>query len=140
MSAAFRAIAREAAVQTFFECEFREDVSVEETLPRNIAALSEKIHAEVDSAFAEKLVVTAFERLSSFKESITLAAVDFPYEKISRLDRAILVLALAEREVFGGEIPLNVTLDEYIEMAKQYGGDNSRRFVNGVLGSVVSHD
>jgi N utilization substance protein B len=68
---------------------------------------------------------------------ITRAAPEWPLEKIAIIDRNILRIGLyellyADRE----EVPPKVAINEAIEIAKSYGGPNSARFVNGVLGTV----
>ena len=68
---------------------------------------------------------------------IEKAAPEWPIDRISPVDRNILRLGLyellfAERN----EVPAKVAINEAIELAKQFGGENSSRFVNGVLGAV----
>ncbi len=70
---------------------------------------------------------------------ITTAAPDFPLEKINRVDLAILRLAAFELLIEKKE-PKNVIIDEAIELAKEYGGDTSPSFVNGVLGHIIKHE
>ena len=65
------------------------------------------------------------------------AAPEWPLDKIAVIDRNILRIGLyellyADRE----EVPPKVAINEAIEMAKNYGGPNSSRFVNGVMGTV----
>lgn len=64
------------------------------------------------------------------------AAPEWPLAKIARIDLSILRLAVFEL-MFEREIPYKVVIDEAVELAKAYGNDNSQKFVNGALGSVV---
>lgn len=64
------------------------------------------------------------------------SAPAFPIDKISKVDAAILRLAVYEL-LFEKKEPEKVIIDEAIELAKEYGGDKSPMFVNGVLGNVV---
>jgi len=68
---------------------------------------------------------------------IEKAAPEWPIDRISPVDRNILRLGLFEL-LFAdrSEVPAKVAINEAIELAKQFGGDNSSRFVNGVLGAV----
>ncbi len=68
---------------------------------------------------------------------IEKAAPDWPIDKISTVDRNILRIGLYEL-LFANrsEVPAKVAINEAIELAKAYGGENSGKFVNGVLGAV----
>lgn len=68
---------------------------------------------------------------------IEKAAPEWPIDRISPIDRNILRLGLYEL-LFSDrqEVPAKVAINEAIELAKQFGGENSGRFINGVLGAV----
>ena len=68
---------------------------------------------------------------------ITKAAPDWPIDKISLADRNVLRIGLYEL-IFAdkAEVPAKVAINEAIEMGKTFGGDNSGKFINGVLGFV----
>jgi N utilization substance protein B len=68
-------------------------------------------------------------------DMITKAAPAWPIEKINRIDLAILQLAVYELK--HSEVPPKVAIDEAIELAKQYGGESSPSFINGVLGNIM---
>ena len=135
MSAANRAVCREAVVQTLFELDFRsEPERSAEFFARNLAAQD---LPSFDRDFAEKLLAAVSANENLIREKIAQHAPDWPFEKIARLDRAILLAALAELLCLPDfKIPPAVTLNEFVEIAKNYGGDSSRRFVNGVLSAV----
>lgn len=63
------------------------------------------------------------------------SAPQFPIDKISKIDVAILRLAVYEL-MFEKKEPKKVIIDEAVELAKEYGGDKSPSFINGVLGNV----
>lgn len=69
-------------------------------------------------------------------EIIAKAAPTWPVEKINRIDLAILRLAVYEL-IVEAKNPAKVIVDEAVEIAKQYGGESSPPFVNGVLGKVI---
>lgn len=68
---------------------------------------------------------------------IQKAATQWPVEKISKMDLAILRLAVYEL-LLTHKNPPKVIIDEAIEIAKKYGNDNSPAFINGVLGTIIS--
>ena len=74
--------------------------------------------------------------LSRVDKLITECAPEWPIEQINRIDLAILRLALFELTVVKKE-PVKVIIDEAVELAKEFGGDSSPAFVNGVLGTVL---
>lgn len=74
--------------------------------------------------------------LPAIDEAITKAAPEWPLSQINRVDLAILRQAIWELHT--GETPYKVVIDEAVELAKEYGSDNSAKFVNGVLGTVVN--
>lgn len=69
---------------------------------------------------------------------VSECAVEWKIEKINRIDLAILRLAIYEL-VFTRTEPIKVVIDEAVELAKEFGGETSPSFVNGVLGQVVTH-
>ena len=69
-------------------------------------------------------------------KTIEKSAPEFPIEKINRTDLAILRLAVYELLIEKKQPP-KVIIDEAVELAKEYGGDTSPAFVNGVLGNII---
>ena len=62
--------------------------------------------------------------------------VTWPVEKLSHVDKNILRIAVMELKYIDS-VPTKVAVNEAVEMAKKYGSENSYKFVNGVLGSVI---
>ena len=56
-------------------------------------------------------------------------------QRISKIDVSILKLAIYE--ILYSEVPYKVAINEAIELAKKYGDDNSKKFINGILASIV---
>lgn len=86
---------------------------------------------EIKSELALKII----KRLAKVDKIIEEAAPDWPLEKINRIDLAILRLAVWEMTIVKKEPP-KVIIDEAVELAKEFGGENSSSFINGVLGAV----
>ncbi len=87
--------------------------------------------------FAEQLVRTALERAVELDSIIDSTAAHWRTDRIARIDGIIIRLALTEILYFA-DIPPSVTIDEAVELAKAYGGQQSYAFVNGVLDAVVT--
>lgn len=68
-------------------------------------------------------------------KQISDAAPAWPIDKVNRIDLAILRLAVFELE--NKDTPFKVTIDEAVELAKEYGSETSASFVNGVLGTIL---
>ncbi len=97
-----------------------------------------KYKDEEDSTFGEQLFTKAFQLMDSNNKLIdSLVATDkWDTERLAFMDRLIMCIALAEIESFV-KIPVNVSLNEYIEIAKMFSTARSGQFVNGILNSAV---
>ena len=131
-----RHLSRSIVLQTLFEKDLNEidRKEIEEVLERNITEFAPN---NSDRPFMDKLLSGVLGKQKEIDLIITKAAPDWPLERISPVDRNILRLGLYEL-LFGDrtEVPAKVAINEAIELAKQFGGDNSSKFVNGVLGAV----
>jgi N utilization substance protein B len=74
--------------------------------------------------------------LAQIDQKIEAAAPEWPLPKVAKIDLAILRLAVFEL-THKKETPQKVTIDEAVELAKEFGTDSSPAFVNGVLGTIV---
>lgn len=106
----------------------------EDVLARNI---EEFAPGASDVAFMEDLLKGTISRKSDLDLVIEKAAPEWPLSRIAPVDRNVLRLGLyellfADRD----KVPAKVAINEAIELAKSFGGENSGRFVNGVLGAV----
>ena len=95
---------------------------------------SEKL-SEEGNAFAHELVRGVIHNKEEIDKKIRHYAPAWPLEQIPTVDRNILRLAIFEI-LFDKKVPVKVAINEAVELAKRFGGDNSPSFVNGVLGSV----
>ena len=131
-----RHLSRSVVLQTLFEWDFRSlpADSAKDALARNV---SEFAPAAGDMPFMESLLAGAIGRKADLDLVITKAAPEWPLERIAPVDRNVLRLGLYEL-LFAdrGAVPAKVAINEAIELAKSFGGENSGRFVNGVLGAV----
>lgn len=138
-----RHLSRSIVLQTLFELDFlpaeknRDGITEDEikkALDRNLKEFAPGL-PEDDFVFS--LIDKILKKRVVIDEIIEKAAPDWPVDKISVVDRNILRIGLTEL-LFGdrSEVPPKVAINEAIELAKTFGGENSGKFVNGVLGAV----
>lgn len=133
-----RHLGRIIALQTLYEQEFRLDCQdtsfdLDAVLRRNIARYEEMVE---DRAFIEGLVHGVDEKRAELNTILQPIAPEWPIEQIARMDRVILHIGAYEL-LFGSDVPPKVVINEAVELSKGFGGENSSKFVNGVLGTVL---
>ena len=79
-----------------------------------------------------------YSKLDILDKEITTSAPQWPLEKLSKVDLSIL--RLATYEILYSETPPKVVIDEAVELAKEFGGESSPSFVNGVLGDIFKRN
>ena len=84
--------------------------------------------------YARDLVAGVLQQRKRLDDIIQARASAWPVAQMAAIDRNVLRLGLYEVLHKGDTVPLKVAISEAVELAKQYGGDSSARFVNGVLG------
>ncbi|MDP2934822.1 MAG: transcription antitermination factor NusB [bacterium] len=131
-----RHIARSIVLQSLYEIDFRKnkDSDAKIILGKNIKEFGEGID-EID--FMERLSAGVLEHRPKIDKIIEKSAPEWPLEQITIVDRNVLRMGIYEL-LFGDkkEVPPKVAINEAIELAKNYGGESSGRFVNGVLGTI----
>ena len=131
-----RHLSRSIVLQSLFEWDFRNyDISKAKAIfVRNMEEFAPGLG---DFSFMEQLVESLLSKRADLDKIIEKAAPDWPIDKISIVDRNILRIGLYEL-LFSdrAEVPAKVAINEAIELAKTFGGENSSKFINGVLGSV----
>jgi N utilization substance protein B len=131
-----RHLSRSIVLQSLYEWDFGHK-SQDEALDIFSRNSQEFAPGMGDFAFMDKLIKGVLGKQSELDNIITKAAPDWPIDKISPIDRNILRIGLYEL-LFADrkEVPAKVAINEAIELAKNYGGDTSSKFVNGVLGAI----
>lgn len=130
-----RHLSRSIVLQTLFEWDFNAGkLDIQEALARNLKEFGPGLE---DDLFVQSLTEQVLKKREVVDEIISKAAPDWPIDKISVVDRNILRIGLTEL-LFGDrkQVPPKVAINEAIELAKTFGGENSGKFVNGVLGAV----
>ncbi|MEM4261277.1 MAG: transcription antitermination factor NusB, partial [Candidatus Woesearchaeota archaeon] len=88
-----------------------------------------------DKKFAFELIKGTINHNKEIDELIKIAAPEWPISQIAAIDRTVLRMGVFEL-LYIKEIPPKVAINEAIELAKAFGGENSGKFVNGVLGTI----
>lgn len=130
---------RALAFQTLFELEVRSGSDVIEVLDARVAIENEDEEESVSPEarnFAGRLVKGVIDERASLDARIAQVAPAFPVAQMATTDRAVIELALEEM-LQDASTPVGVVINEAVELAKLYGGENSSRFVNGVLGTIA---
>ena len=132
---ATRHLVRSVVLQSLYEWGFfdkQEDFI--KILERNLGEFAPGID---EPEFAWRIAKGLIENLSEIDKIIEKAAPQWPLNQIPITDRNILRIGLYEL-LFANkeEVPPKVAINEAIELAKSYGGENSSKFINGVLGTV----
>lgn len=132
---ATRQLGRALVLQSLYEWDFYgRKYNLGETLLRN---LKEFAPGFTGMEFVEKLANGVQEKIVEIDKIIEASAPDWPIVKLPLVDRNVLRLGLYEL-LFAdrNEVPPRVAINEAIELAKIYGGENSGKFINGVMGTV----
>lgn len=126
-----RHLSRTIAMQTLYEWDMRQQLDIEQIMARNIAEFQE----DADADFIKTVVEGVIKDAKTIDEKIVKAAPEWPIDQISPIDKAILRVAIYEL-LYSEEVPPKVAINEAVELAKLFGGENSSKFINGVLGTL----
>lgn len=133
-----RHLGRIIALQTLYEEEFRRDASdvnfeLKEVLTRNITRYADMVD---DVDFIRDLVNGVIKYSEALDSVLQPIAPEWPIDQIARMDRIVLRIGLYEL-LHNKDVPPKVVINEAVELAKAFGGENSSKFINGVLGTVL---
>jgi transcription antitermination protein NusB len=133
-----RHLGRIIALQTLYEQDFRrgagdKDLDLDAILARNIARYEGTVD---DKGFIERIVRGIAEREKELDATLQPIAPEWPIDQIARMDRVVLRMGLYEL-TYEPDIPPKVVINEAVELAKAFGSENSSKFINGVLGTVL---
>jgi len=133
-----RHLGRIVVLQTLFEQEFRtasgdKTFNLDKVLAHNTQRYQKTLK---DTAFVSKLVKGINAKQAEIDALIQPLAPEWPLDQIARMDRLVLRIGAYEL-LYEKDTPDKVVINEAVELAKGFGGDNSSKFVNGVLGSLL---
>lgn len=130
-----RHLCRSIAMQSLYEWDFYDkEYDLEKLTERNIEDFGPGLK---DDEFVYRLVRGVKDKLTRLNNIIEEAAPEWPLDQITIVDRNVLRIGLyellyADKE----EVPPKVAINEAIELAKNFGGESSGKFINGVMGTV----
>lgn len=133
-----RHLGRIVALQTLYEQDFRLECGdtafdLDGVLKRNIDRYRGTIE---DQEFIRGLVHGIDGKQAELDGILQPIAPEWPIDQIARMDRVVLRVGLYEL-LYEKDVPPKVVINEAVELAKSFGGDNSSKFVNGVLGTAL---
>lgn len=133
---ASRHLIRSVVLQSLYEWDFyNHKVDLLEILEKNLKDFAPGVNGP---EFAYQLTKGIIDHLEEIDNVISKSAPQYPLSQFSPIDRNVLRIAIYEL-LFGDQkaVPPKVAINEAIELAKNFSGDSSRRFVNGVLGTIL---
>ena len=122
---------REIAITLLFERSFDFDRTVDEIIASAMEDREEKI-----SEFAKELFIRADENWGDINERIERCADNWRIDRIDRVSLTVLRIAACEIDYFP-EIPIEITVNEALELARHFGEEDSVGFIHGVLGKYA---
>ena len=129
-----RTQSREEAFKLLYSLQLIEDVSVEEQI--EIFLTEEKIEDKDAIKYIKELILGINENNEKIENDIkNNIKEDWSISRISKIDLTLLKLGIYE--ILYSKLPYKVVINEVVELAKKYGDDTSKGFVNGVLASIV---
>ena len=123
---------REEALQVLYQINYSEGQSAPDALAtweRNFAQESQL------EAFSRRVVLGVYEHIADLDKVMEAHATNWRADRMPVVDKNILRLGIYELE-YCDDIPATVTINEMVDLAKQYGSENSSAFVNGILDKV----
>lgn len=126
---------RISALQLLYQCDALDEWD-EAALARCWETFFAESSLKQDDSFLSPLVAGVVAQRSTIDAAITRASAHWSVARMARVDRNVLRIAVYEMAVFD-DIPIKVTINEAIEIAKIFGGGDSPVFINGVLDKVA---
>jgi len=130
-----RHLSRSIVLQTLYEWDFlKQSKDAKEIFQRNLKLFGIGLS---NKKYPEQLLDGILNQSDQLDKLIISGAPEWPLDQINIIDRNILRIGIFELLFSDSkEVPPKVAINECVELAKTFGGDSSRRFVNGVLGTV----
>ena len=128
--------ARQAVFALIFDKDFNPDTTCQEIL--NNAVQCEQINGYDGDEYVSRVFFGVFDKLEEIDALIDKASHRWESERISRVSRAILRLAVYEI-FYEDDIPTKIAVNEAVELAKTFDDEKAFSFVNGILGAVATN-
>jgi N utilization substance protein B len=131
-----RKSARKCAFQIVFQIPFDAEFDYTEAFKSFCESSDLSDITEDDKEYIQRDVQGVYERLFEINELISAHTMGWDIERINRVDLAIIRLAVYEMK-YADDIPAGVAINEAVELAKEFGSDDSPAFINGILGTMI---
>ena len=132
-----RKVAREVAFKIIFELAFQHDEEAKKLFEKLLKASEEKYDmTEEDNTYVDEIIVGIQSNENAIDEKIKSHLKDWSFDRISKVDVAILRLAIYEI-AYRKDIPCKVSVNEAVELAKIFSDESSPAFINGVLAEIL---
>ena len=137
-----RRVAREMVLQSLFQMDFTQAEPAEALAIALEVQKDEENSEEAAKAeeYAEKVLKGTAEMLPELDAMIGKYAINWDVKRMPGIDRNILRMAIYEMRFAEEKVPVNVAVNEAVELAKMFGTDKSARFINGVLGRLMREE
>lgn len=121
-----------------FKLLFLREFNQSEEMPEQIRMYFESLEelAPMNEAYMQNKYEKILERLAEIDEILNQASSGWKVSRMSKVDVNILRLAVYEMK-YDEDVPVKVAINEAVELAKKFGGDDSSSFVNGILGKIA---
>jgi len=126
--------ARENAMKLLYQVQIQKD-DIEEQIDRFID--EHEITREQDKEYLLDVVNGVIKNVEELDSLIAKHAKGWTIQRMPKVDLAIMRLSCFEMK-YRNDIPVNVSINEAVELAKKYSGEQSKTFVNGVLGKIYA--
>ncbi len=136
--AANRHLGRIVAMQALYEYFVRSSLKDPNLAIEDISARALSVHKDniQDTDFVRAVIKGVVDKQEELDKLWLPFATNWPLDQIPMVEVSIIRLAVYELKFPYQDVPYKVAIDEAVELAKQFGGDNAAKFINGVLGSV----
>lgn len=129
-----RSSMREHAFKMIFSYGFDLDKPLEEHMNDYLEDIKTK---EEEVTYIKNRVIAVLKNKVDIDARLDKASIKWPVNRMANVDAAILRLMVYE-VMYDDDIPNNVAINEGIELAKKFGGEQSPKFVNGVIAKIVN--
>ena len=133
----FRSMKRRELREHIFELLFRIEFNTPEEMPEQIQLFFADMEElkEADQSYMEEKYARVVDKLPKIDKRIEETAKSWKISRMGKVDLTVLRLAVYEME-FDEDVPVGVAINEAVELAKKFGGDDSPAFINGILGKI----
>lgn len=103
------------------------------------SGFEEESYEDKDKEYLDHLVGEVIRNKEQIDNYISKYSIDWDIGRLGKVERSILRLSIGEM-LFVKDVPVSVSINEAVRMAKKYGADNASRFLNGILGKFVREE